>query len=253
MISTTEQKSLFKFWNHLFRNQIIFESNPFLLMGSFCASRQCHELVPVISHFTIAIRITAWPVLFEVMENSFACVILTGFISVLFIQKGSVFAALVRTNKPSFFVDFCFFLHLRSSPRGYQISHLLGSLCLLLLFSIEISGCLYALLFFLYPCFCVRNSWWFPKLNLLGLIRMRANAAAWNFLEFVPIINNFVAAVPPLLNVMENGLAWMKATSLAIVLWFKVQLPTPWSLTSFLSLHLTLNSNQFNILILIIK
>ena len=66
-------------------------------------------------------------------------------------------------------------------------------------------------LLFLNCCLCNFHSAGFEELlNFFFFVGVGANSAGGEFLELVPVIDDFIAAGPSFLKVMENGLSWMK-------------------------------------------
>lgn len=96
----------------------------------------------------------------------------------------------------------------------------------------------FGLLFF-QSFICIRNSAGFEEtLSLFFIISVATHCTSWQFLKFIPIINNFVAARPAFLEVVEDGLSWMEEAGGVAVLLIFVMLEAAVTFATFLlSLH----------------
>ena len=197
-------------------------------MWPFSASRQHHELIPIIRNFALTIRITARPIFLKVMEYCFTCVILANLITLLFICKCSNFATFIRANKSAILIQLRFLLDLSSRHSWwYHRGYLSCSLFFILLFLVKVRCCFNPYFVLLDTCLGIVDSLWLPEFSGLSFIWMRSCAAAWYFLELVPVIHYFVAAFPPFLDVMENRFPRVESAWITFVLGFVILLTAP--------------------------
>ena len=209
-------------------------------MGTFCASWECHELVPVVGHLALSILIATRPILLEIMENGLPCVMLTSLIIIFFIREIFLGASFIRANKSAVFVFLGDLLY--SWSRGANHGGDLGcSLVFLLLLSVEISSCLDPLLLFLEAGLCICDSAALPEVSCLNLIGVWPHTASFDLLELVPVVNYFLAAFPTFFDVVKNWLATMELAAGPRILRLQVLLVAAAPLTLLTLLHYILN------------
>ena len=101
----------------------------------------------------------------------------------------------------------------------------------LLLLSIKISCCLNPDLVLLNSVFCILDCRRLPKSRILLYIGMLSSTAAFDFLEFVPIINYLITSGPAFFDIVENWFAIMKLAAWMSVLTFLILLIASCSFT----------------------
>ena len=72
-------------------------------------------------------------------------------------------------------------------------------------------------------------------------ISVPANCASWQFLELIPIVNNFITASPAFLEVVENGLPRMEIAGLVAVLVLVVVFEAAMAFAAFVAFDLHFN------------
>ena len=191
------------------------------------AGRKQHELVEIVR----GLRRAARPILLEVVENCLASVMAAGRFVVLLGKEALGGAALVGAHGSPFFVKHGLFLF-----DGFRC-FLDGDF--LLLFLVEVFRSLHlrdAVL--LDPVGGVLDGLALPEalqFRLLFVVGVTADGAALKSLKLVPLVSDLLAAGPPLLEVVENGLAGMEGALGTIVGVVRVGLAAPLPFTLLLN------------------